>query len=675
MTRECSQHGSADTPSDTSVAGEIGVDTGGTFTDLIACVDGRLAVHKIASTPQAPEQAVIDGVTHFAGEQAAQWRIVHGSTVATNALLEHRLARTAYVTNAGLADVLTIGRQARRELYALEPQANPVPVPSSLCFEINARRAADASVVTALDDAMIERLLADLKQANVDAVAINLLFSFLDDADERRLESAIRAALPGVAVARGSRVLAEYGEYERGIATWLNAALGPAVGGYLRRLEKALSRVAIMHGAAGTVAIDQAADNAVNLLLSGPAGGLLGAQYVARQAGLDRVLTLDMGGTSTDVALIGQTLALTSQTRINHYPVAVPMVDMHTIGAGGGSVAWLDAGGLLQVGPQSAGADPGPACYGKGGKRPTVTDAHVVLGRLPATTRLGGHMGLDGEAARQAVATLAEPLGLSVEETALGILRLADEAMTGALRVISIARGESVADDSLLCFGGAGPLHACALAEGMGMRQVLIPVFAGVLSALGMLVARRSRERSVSMLRPIAELDDALIERALKGLRDAAADELIAEGVSEAALESRVSMDVRYAGQSATLNLAWEAGVDVSARFHDAHDARYGHRFDLPVELVNLRLHLAGQAPDMRLPTVASAAGTRPQSIERVTVHGCDAPVPVYQREAFKAQQRFEGPAIVREAVTTSWIAPGWQCEVDALGNLLLRHS
>ena len=657
-----------------SIAGELGVDTGGTFTDVIALENGALAVYKIASTPDAPDAAVIDGVRHFAGDAAADWRIVHGSTVATNALLENNLARTAYVANTGFADVLTIGRQARAELYALEPAANPVPVAPELCFEVDARADAHGETLVALDDAMCDALVDQIRQSGVQAVAINLLFAFLNGSDEAAIETALREALPDLTIARGSRVLPEYGEYERGIATWLNAALGPTVGGYLRRLEAALDRVAIMHGAAGTVGVDQAADNAVNLLLSGPAGGLLGARFVARSAGLDRVLTLDMGGTSSDVALVGNELALTSKTRIAGYPVAVPMVDMHTIGAGGGSIAWLDAGGLLQVGPASAGAEPGPACYGKGGEQPTVTDAHVVLGRLPASTRLGGHMGLDVAAARNAVARIAEPLDLSVEDAAAGILRVADEAMTAALRVISVARGESVADDSLLCFGGAGPLHACALADGMGMKRALIPVFAGVLSALGMLVARRSRERSLSILQPLAEVESSQIDAWLAPLREATRDELVEEGVAEDDIEERLSADLRYAGQSASLNLAWQAPDELIEAFHAAHEARYGHRFDLAVELVNLRLHRAGPVPDVALPAIEKGEGA-PVAGEQVAVHELGDDVPVYDRDAMLAGQRFDGPAIVRESVTTTWIAPGWSAEVDSKGNLLLRQS
>jgi N-methylhydantoinase A len=651
---------------------ELGVDTGGTFTDVIARQDGCLAVYKIASTPDAPDEAVIEGVRHFAGDAAADWRIVHGSTVATNALLENHLARTAYIANTGFADVLTIGRQARRELYALEPEAAPVPIAPELCFEVDARTDAQGEPLVALDDAMCDALVEQVRKAGVEAVAINLLFAFLDGSDESKIEDALRQALPDLTIARGSRVLPEYGEYERGIATWLNAALGPAVGGYLRRLEAALDRVAIMHGAAGTVGVDQAADNAVNLLLSGPAGGLLGARFVARSAGLERVLTLDMGGTSSDVALVGDELALTSKTRIAGYPVAVPMVDMHTIGAGGGSIAWLDAGGLLQVGPASAGAEPGPACYGKGGEQPTVTDAHVVLGRLPASTRLGGHMGLDVAAARKAVARIAEPLGLGVEDAAAGILRVADEAMTAALRVISVARGESVAEDSLLCFGGAGPLHACALAEGMGMKRVLIPVFAGVLSALGMLVARRSRERSLSILQPLAEVETSQIDAWLAPLREATRDELVEEGVAEADIEERLSADLRYAGQSASLNLTWQAPDALIEAFHAAHETRYGHRFELPVELVNLRLHRAGPVPDVVLPAIEKGEGA-PVAGEQVAVHELGDDVPVYDRDAMRAGQRFDGPAIVRESVTTTWIAPGWSVHVDEAGNLLLE--
>lgn len=646
----------------------LGVDTGGTFTDLVL-FDGRaLTVAKRASTPEQPEQAVVDGVRGLAGE--ARPRIVHGSTVATNAVLEGNVARTVYVTNTGLADVLTIGRQARRQLYELEPQAQPAPVPRELCVTVDQRSGPDGREAILLDERELADLVARIEALAPDAVAINLLYSFFDETAERRIAEAIGG---DVYVSRSSEVLPEYKEYERGIATWLNAGLGPTVGRYLGRLRAALGEFAVMHGAAGTVAVDQAAEHAVNLLLSGPSAGLLGARYVGRLAGCRRLLSFDMGGTSTDVAQIDGDIRLTSEGEIAGYPVSVPMVDMHTIGAGGGSIAHVDAGGILRVGPASAGATPGPACYGQGGTLPTVTDANLVLGRLPASTRLGGDMPLDGEAARQAVAGLADTLGIAVEEAADGVVRVANEAMVGALRVISVERGEDPRTSTLLCFGGAGGMHVCALAEALDMREALVPIYAGVLSALGMLVARRTRELSRSLLRTVDAVDEADIEAALDELRCRGEAELAAEGVVRETIEANASLDLRYRGQSFSLGVAWR-GVDRAAEdFHTAHEVRYGHRLDSSVELVTVRLSLQAPEPELALPKLAPAEGD-PEPAETTAVHGMAAPVPVYERDSLGAGQRLTGPAVVRERVSTTWLAPGWNCTVDDYGNLQLAR-
>lgn len=644
----------------------LGVDTGGTFTDFVHFDGGRLMVAKRASTPSQPEQAVVAGVRALSG--TVQPRIVHGSTVATNAALEGKLARTVYVTNGGLADVLTIGRQARGELYALEPRPQPQPVPRDLCLTIDQRTGPDGGEVQPLDDPALADLVVRIRALKPEAVAINLLYSFFDDTAERRIAAAVDV---DVHVSRSSAVLSEYREYERGIATWLNAALGPIVGRYLGRLREALGDFAVMHGAAGTVAVEQAAEHAVNLLLSGPAAGLLGASFVGGLAGCDRLLSFDMGGTSTDVASIDGEIGLTSDARIAGYPVAVPMVDMHTIGAGGGSVAYVDAGGILCVGPESAGADPGPACYGQGGTAPTVTDANVVLGRLPPSTRLGGDMQLDADAARQALSGLAKTLDVAIEEAADGVVRVANEAMAGALRVISVERGDDPRTATLLCFGGAGGMHVCALAEALGMRHALVPIHAGVLSALGMLVARRTRELSRSLLRAVADVGDAEIESVLDALRRRGEQELAAEGVAPASIEAEATLDMRYRGQSASLRVAWRSVAAAAEDFHAAHEARYGHRLDSTVELVTVRLSLRGPAPDLPLQKRAPGSGA-PRAEAVVAVHGAGARVPVYQRETLGAGQRLAGPAVVREQVSTTWLAPGWACEVDGYGNLHL---
>ncbi|MGD2083879.1 MAG: hydantoinase/oxoprolinase family protein, partial [Chromatiales bacterium] len=429
----------------------IGIDTGGTFTDFVV-FDGRgLRVHKVLSSPEAPEAAILRGMEEL-GLSAEGLRVIHGSTVATNAVLEGKGVRTAYVANRGLADLLTIGRQARAALYDLQPGPAPVPVPAELCLETGGRLGADGQIVEPLTESDLKDLRAGLEAAAPRSVAINLLFSYLDDTAERRIEAVVPE---GVFVSRSSSVLPEIREYERGIATWLNAWVGPLVEGYVGRLAGGLpgARVSVMQSSGETIAADQAGGQAVRMLLSGPAGGLVGARFAGEAAGLRKLLSFDMGGTSTDVALIDGAARLTSEGRIGPFPVAVPMVDMHTIGAGGGSIAQVDSGGMLRVGPESAGASPGPACYGAGGTRPTVTDANLVLGRLRPEAFLGGRMTLDREAAGRALRPLARSLGLPVEEAAHGVIRVANEHMARALRVISVQRGIDPRSFALVSFG------------------------------------------------------------------------------------------------------------------------------------------------------------------------------------------------------------------------------
>ncbi|MDH5711761.1 MAG: hydantoinase/oxoprolinase family protein, partial [Gammaproteobacteria bacterium] len=420
----------------------LGVDTGGTFTDFLLYDDATASVqlHKVLSTPSAPEQAILRGIEEL-GVDVQGLVMVHGSTVATNAILEGKGVRTAYITNRGLADVLTIGRQAREELYNLTPIKKPPLIPPEYCLEVDSRLSAQGEHLQQLDDHGLQQLKAQIEALAPEAVAINLLFSFIDDSEEKKIEAMVPE---GIFVSRSSDVLAEYKEYERGMATTLNASVGPLMQGYLHRLQQQLEgcRLSIMQSSAGTTSVEHAGHYPVQLLLSGPAGGLKGAQYVAGESDHERLLTFDMGGTSTDVSIIDGQIGLISASKIGGYPVSVPMVDMHTIGAGGGSIAAVDAGGMMLVGPESAGAAPGPACYGSGGTRPTVTDANVVLGRLLPEAFLGGGMKLDKSAAIAAVKGIADKLGMSVEQAATGIIDVVNDHMVRALRVMSVQRGE-----------------------------------------------------------------------------------------------------------------------------------------------------------------------------------------------------------------------------------------
>ena len=651
---------------------QLGIDTGGTFTDFVLFDGCSLRVHKVLSTPQAPEQAILQGIREL-GLSTDGLRVVHGSTVATNAVLEHKGVRTVYISNRGLGDVLTIGRQARHELYNLQPEAPRPPVPAERCLEVSARIGADGSRVSEFSPEDKATLLAAIEEIRPAAVAINLLFSFLDDRDERVIEN----WLPdGLFVSRSSEVLPEYKEYERGIATWLNAWIGPLVAGYLERLAQQLSPapLAVMQSSGGTVSADRAARKAVHLLLSGPAGGLTGARFIGQQAGQSKLMTFDMGGTSTDVALIDGEIRLTSEGRIGHWPVAVPMVDMHTIGAGGGSIASIDAGGLLCVGPESAGAAPGPACYGQGGRQATVTDANLVLGRLQPEAFLGGNMRLDRTAAIAAVEQIATPLKLSLEQAAFGLVALANEHMAQALRVISVQRGVDPREYVLVSFGGAGGLHVCALAEALGMTKALVPVHAGVLSALGMLAAARTRQMSRTVTGILEDFTDAGLATLLQTLAVTGTDELLAEGVAATDITTTFSVDLRYRGQSYTLNLPWQGVADTGVAFHLLHEQRYGHRLPTSVELVNLRCGLQGVTPDISLPDIHKDVVTVAEPV-RVAMAGQTTKVPVWPRSVLYAGQVINGPALVTETVATSWIPDGWQCTVDTVGNLLLERG
>lgn len=639
----------------------IGIDTGGTFTDFVASIDGELRTAKVLSTPADPARAILRGLAKL-GLDAEAVDLVHGTTVGTNAVLEGKGARVAFITTTGFADLLSLGRQNRDHLYRLEQPPVDDPVPAECCIEVPARSAADGTVLMSPDATALEEMAARVDQLNVDAVAVNLLFSWADPALEHRVAAAVPRHLP---VSLSSQVLPEIREYERGIATWLNASVGPLLAGYLGRLRRSLGqgRLAVMQSSGLTVSAEQAAARSVHLLLSGPAGGLAAAAHVGREIAAERVLSFDMGGTSTDVALLHGRPSLTREGRIGRYPVAVPMVDMHTIGAGGGSIVRLDAGGLLQVGPSSAGADPGPVCYGRGGMEVTVTDANLVLGRLPADTRLGGEHRLNVDAATAAMSELAERAGLSPEDTARGIIRIANEHMSRALRVMSAARGVDPRDAVLMCFGGAGGLHVCELAETLGMRRAVVPARSGVLSALGMLVAEPGRQATSTLLIRADAVESRALADAFQPLVEQVTGELADEGIDVGQIRVERWVACRYQGQSATLELAVASPTQLEENFHAAHERAYGHRLPFPVELVTARVEARGPA---RLDSVP-APSTEP----------CEGPLradaPSICSRSALARESLDGPAIVTEPDATLWVAPGWTARLEAHGHILLE--
>ena len=632
------------------------------------------ASYKVLSTPSVPEQAILQGIDEM-GLDTQGLILIHGSTVATNAVLEAKGVSTVYITNKGFADVISIGRQARKQLYELMPVAQKSLIKSSHCLQVDTRLSAQGEVLKALDESELHSLRNKLLELSPRSVAINLLFSFLDDSQEKQ----IAACIPeGIFVSRSSDVLAEYKEYERGMATCLNAYVGPLMQGYLQRLDEATlgTRVSVMQSAGGTIDARQAGHHAVNLLLSGPAGGLKGAQYVAAQSGFDRLLTFDMGGTSTDVAMIDQRITLTTEGHIGDYPVAVPMVDMHTIGAGGGSIAQLDTGGMLLVGPESAGADPGPACYGKGGVQATVTDANLLLGRLQSSAFLGGDMPLTEQAASRALEPLAQQLDMSIEQAAQGIIQIANEHMVNALRVISVQRGYDPQDFCLASFGGAGGLHVCALADALQMSSAIVPIQSGVLSALGMLVAAPSRQKSRTINQLLNQCDYADLLQQLKQLERQAVEEIECE-VTDKAVQQKISVqysvDLRYQGQSFALNLPCSEIESMIANFHKLHDQRYGHAMQVEVELVNIRVSVTASPPPFVLPQLNMKCSHQQAQLDEVCVYGVEGTVPVYQREYLVCAQKVQGPALIVEKVSTTFIEKDWCGDVDRWGNIVLH--
>ena len=652
----------------------LGIDTGGTFTDFILYRDGSLVTHKVLSTPKAPELAILQGIKEL-GLSDSDLTIVHGSTVATNAVLEGKGVSTAYITNHGLGDVLSIGRQTRRELYNLQPEKISPPVAKEYCLETGGRLSATGEVIEPLNQQKLDVLVEQLKKLSPKAVAINLLFSYLDDDAEKQIAEVIPE---GIFVSRSSEVLAEYKEYERGIATWLNSYVGPLVQGYLQRLQNALpnASIAVMQSAGGTIAAELAGQQAVHMLLSGPAGGLAAAKYMGDITSQQRLLTFDMGGTSTDVAMIDGELQLSNEGEIAGYPVAIPMVDMHTIGAGGGSIASIDAGGLLQVGPESAGADPGPACYGNANDvknmAATVTDANLVLGRLRADAFLGGGMKLDVNAAQQAINPIADKLKLSIEDAAAGIISIANEHMAHALRVMSVQRGINPRELSLVSFGGAGGLHVCALADALTIEKAMVPRYAGVLSALGMLVAPRARELSKTFNSLLSKLSNDEIQQRFALLYQQGLSELKEEGVVEKDIVAEYSLDCRYRGQSYFLNVKWLDTQIAADDFQKLHAKRYGHQLELDVELVNLRVSLKSKATEIRLPEIEEKkVAAKENNIARL--YGIEKDVPIFNRDDLVSGEKINGPALITETVSTTYLAPGWACEVDKSACLLLK--
>jgi N-methylhydantoinase A len=651
----------------------VGVDVGGTFTDLVVLADGELRFAKVPSTP-ADQSAGVMAALAAAGVDAHEVvAFAHGTTVATNALLERRGARTALLTTEGFRDVLEIARQARPSLYDLR-RLPPAPlVPRELRFTVRERVGPDGEIEP-LDEQSLADAVEAIGHADVDAVAVCFLFSFLDGAHERQARDVIRAKLPGVQVSLSSEVLPEFREYERFSTTTADAYLSPPLNGYLERLRERLERAQlprplVMQSSGGVVDLGTVAERASSYILSGPAAGVVGASFAAAASGHTNLLTFDMGGTSTDVALVVEgDVQTTTSSLVDGIPIKHPMVDVHTVSAGGGSIGWADAGGALRVGPHSAGAVPGPASYGKGGFDPTVTDANLYLGFLADGTELGGEIVLSRSAAERALDSVGARLGMGVLEAALGVVRVAEAEMVKALRVISVERGFDPRDFTLAAFGGAGGLHACRLAEELEISTILVPRASGVLSALGLAISDLRRDYVRALLGDLAAVDNAAIERVFAELERGAADDLDAPTFRRRA-------DLRYRGQAFELTVDADDLDELPLRFAEAHRQRYGFELpDEPMQIVNLRLSatVAVAKPRLASPSVEAA---EPSARRHAYVDDAWEELDVFRSGALAPGARIPGPAIVEFPEATCLVRSGWHATVEAAGALILERT
>jgi N-methylhydantoinase A len=694
----------------------IGVDIGGTFTDgtLVDSATGQVTTSKVLSTPSDPASGFISAVQKLLDlddsvKPEAVEHVVHATTVATNAIIEGKTAKTAFVTTEGFRDMLEIARQIRPSLYDLQFEKPAPLVPRQLCFEVPERLDAKGEVVTLLDETALDDVVNRIAESGVEAVAVCLLHSYRNPDHEQRIGKAIAAKLPDVIISLSSDVVPEFREYLRASTTVINSSVAPIVSTYLASISEKLraanvtSELLVMQSSGGVYPAEAASENPVFMVESGPAAGAVAAASLGTALGHPNVISFDMGGTTAKASLIrnGQPNitkdysvggAAQSGTGAfggaSGYPIRTPVVDLVEIGAGGGSIAWVDSGGALRVGPHSAGADPGPVCYGLGGEQPTITDANLVLGRLDPAYFAGGEMSLNLDAAREAIRTqCAEPLGLSIEEAAHGIVEIANTAMVNALRLVSVQRGHDPRDFMLVGFGGAGPAHAVRLAEQAGIPRVLIPQGPGTASALGLLVTDVRMEGSSTLIVRADEIDHSRIASEFDRLEAAGRDaHRVAASASGDPLFER-AIEMRYWGQSfelsvpapssSTIDQAWLD--ELTESFHDAHQTAYGFRAnDEPVELVNLRLTTIGKItrPQMRklesTGTDVSVASKGERSVYFAENSGEKGIVqtPVYDRSKLPAGAVFDGPAIIEEPDCTTVIHPAWTVTVDEFGNL-----
>ena len=670
----------------------IAIDTGGTFTDCVWLEDGRLRMLKVFSTPADPSRAILDALRKIATSR--EFILLHGTTVGTNTLLERKGARTALVTTAGFEDAIEIGRQARPKLYDFFFDRVEPLVPKDLRFGVNERTASDGELLTIPSTHELTSLAERIAAAHPQSIAISLLFSFTNPQNELAIAKALKTL--GLPLSISHQILPEFREYERTSTVVINAYLQPVMQHYLENLEDRFRRdvacnvsparsprIFVMQSSGGITALSAAAREPVRTVLSGPAGGVVGAAASARRSGFTRIIAFDMGGTSTDVSLVEGALATASDAHVAGLPISVPMLDIHTVGAGGGSLARFDSGGVLCVGPESAGADPGPICYGRG-TQPTVTDANLILGRLQPERFLGGDFTLDLERTRRVTQEWLskQSVSLSLENFAAGVIRVVNATMEKAIRVVSIERGRDPRDFALVAFGGAGGLHACALAEALSIPKVIVPAFPGALSALGILASDVVKDYSRTVLwRVSGKLPTAKLNHEFKSLERQAAKDFRSEGWTGTAHYSR-SVDVRYRGQGYELNVP--ASASLVAAFQLEHHRRYGYvHSNRDVELVTLRLRAVIKSPQLGTSTshVGTAAPGRPGRAKPGSISSPQAAAPfdgkkiltkIWPRDDLRPSKKYSGPAIITEYSATTFIPPGKRFRLDSAGNLVI---
>jgi N-methylhydantoinase A/oxoprolinase/acetone carboxylase beta subunit len=659
----------------------VGVDTGGTFTDFVIWRDGRLSNRKVLSIPRDPSLAIFEGVSDVVGRSPAVF-IVHGTTVATNALLQNKGGRVALITTAGFEDVLAIGRQTRRELYSLQPEARFELIPSERRFGLRERTLASGQIEKAVSRAEVRRIIRDIRKSGAEAVAVCLLHSYANPQNEEIVAEELDRT--GLLYSISSRLLPEHREFERMSTTATNATLMPVMDRYLEELDRRLgpAELRIMQSNEGYISPARARLEPIKTALSGPAGGVVGAHVLSRAAGFPNIVSFDMGGTSTDVSLIERAIRRTHESRIGDFPIRLPIIDIHSVGAGGGSIAYTDRGGSLRVGPQSAGADPGPACYGKG-ELPTVTDANLCLGRLDPEFFLGGKMRIDPGRSRIAVGRLARSIGKTLEETALGIVAIANANMEKAIRVISVERGIDPRAFALFSFGGAGGMHAAEMAAHLGMTTVIVPRNAGVLSAFGLLMSDSIKDYTRSLMKTDAQVTLASLEAAFRALEERSRRDMAEDGFAASDLVLERSLDCRYLGQSYEIDVPFRKARTPEAAFlesfHRRHKRLYSYRHDeRPVEIVNVRIKAVAVTPKIPLKRAPLSKALDPQALlrrQRIHTGRAVREGVVYDRSRLGAGNAIAGPALVIDPESTTFLPPGYTARVDRTLDLIIRKA